>query len=110
MRAGRLRHYVAIEAPTTDGRTSSGATRKTWSPWATKVPCSIEPVSGREFFSANQEQRDVTAKIFMRTLPGLTTAMRIVYAGAVYDIKAILPDPTGLKFVVVMCTTGASPG
>lgn len=109
IRAGRLRHFVTIEQSVSQ-RTETGAERIAWVPIATNVPCGIESVSGREFFTANQEQRDVTARLVMRRFPGLTTKMRIVYGGAVYDIKAILPDPTQASHIQLMCTTGASPG
>jgi SPP1 family predicted phage head-tail adaptor len=50
----------------------------------------IEPLSGREFFSALQTQSDVTTRITCRyssAIAGIKAQDRIVYGATVYDIR-----------------------
>lgn len=110
IRIGRLRHYVTIEQ-VAETRSGTGAVVRTWQRVAANVPAAIESVTGREFLSANQEQAQVDTKITIRAFPGLTAKMRIVAAdGAIYNIRAILPDATQRSHMLLMCTTGADHG
>lgn len=110
IRIGRLRHYVTIEQPVQTRSASGAAVVTSWSTVATNVPCSIDPISGREFLAAGQVQSEVDTKITLRTFPGLTTAMRINANGVLYDIRAVLPDPTQRSHMLVMCKSGINRG
>ena len=105
MRAGTLRHRVTIEhrAETRDGY---GGVAGAWAVFASSVPAAILPVSGREFFAAEANQAEVSAKIVMRELAGLKPSMRIVHDGQQYNIRAILADATLKRHVVCMCERG----
>lgn len=74
--AGPLRHRISIQAP---GETllAGGETAIAWSELA-EVWASIEPLSGREFFLAQQVQSDITLKVRIRWLAGVTAKHRIV--------------------------------
>lgn len=56
--------------------------RSTWA--------AIDPVSGREFYAAEQSQSEVTHKIRCRYFSGLNTAMRIVHQGRKYRIISVI--------------------
>lgn len=105
MRAGTLRHRVTIEHKT-ETRDSYGGVSTAWATFAASVPAAILPVSGREFFAAEAQQSEVSAKIVMRQLAGLLPSMRIVHGGQQYNIRAILPDATLARHVVCMCERG----
>lgn len=105
MRAGTLRHRVSVEQRV-QTRDAFGGVSDAWATFAASVPAAILPVSGREFFSAEAQQSEVTAKIVMRELAGLLPSMRIVHGGQHYNIRAILPDATLARHIVCMCERG----
>lgn len=90
MRAGRLRHRVVVERAT-DGTDAYGDQVQTWTTLAT-VWAGIEPLSGREYLSAAHIQADVSTRIVMRGIPGvtLTPKDRIRYGARLFDIKQIV--------------------
>ena len=104
MQAGRLRHRVAIERPVST-RDDFGGVIESWQTVAT-VWAEIHPLSGREFLAAQSTQSGVTTRITIRHLPGVTAAMRVNHDGALYNIRAVLPDPTLARHIALMCETG----
>lgn len=96
MRAGQMRHRVTVlQRSTSQG--SSGEQSNAWSMYAIRW-AAIEPLSGREFFSAQQREARVTTQFGMRPLPGLKTAMRLqTDDGKLYNIVAVLPQGVGLN-------------
>ncbi len=53
------------------------------------VWASIEPLTGKEFFQAKQENSSVAGKIRTRHLTGLQPTMRITFGNRVFNIVAI---------------------
>jgi len=104
MQAGRLRHRVAIERPVST-RDHFGGVVESWQTVAT-VWAEIHPLSGREFLAAQSTQSGVTTRITLRELPGVTAAMRVNHDGTLYNIRAVLPDPTLKRHITLMCETG----
>jgi SPP1 family predicted phage head-tail adaptor len=90
MRAGRLRHRVVVERAT-DGTDAYGDQVPTWVALAT-VWASVEPLSGREYVAAAHVQADVSTRIVLRGIPGvtLTPKDRIRYGSRLFDIKQIV--------------------
>lgn len=84
MRAGKLRHKVTIQqrANTTD---AFGGMVTTWSDVAT-VWASVEPMTARELASASATYPEVTTKITMRYMSGVTAANRIIFEGKHYNL------------------------
>lgn len=119
MQAGRLRHRVNIEQPV-ETQNEIGEPITTWQVFAENVPAAIEPLSGREFYAAQQEQSDVTTRIRIRWRRGVTELMRLVHVTDattspeevdVYDIEAALPDQrTGRRELQLMCKKHSVPG
>lgn len=60
-----------------------------WEDVAT-VWAAIDPISGREFYEAQQSQSEVSHKIRCRYRAGLTTDMRIKYRDRVFEIVSII--------------------
>jgi SPP1 family predicted phage head-tail adaptor len=84
LRAGLLRHKVEIQEKATH-RDSMGQEVVTWDAfgyaWA-----SVEPLSGREQYYAQQRQASTTHKIKMRYQPGVKSYHRIKWGERFFDI------------------------
>jgi len=110
MRSGSLRHTGTIEQQT-KSQDSTGAIVPTWTTYASGVRASIEPISGREFFSASQVQSNVTTRIRIRYTEGVTPKMRFVHGSDYYDIQAVLPDSrSGQHEMHLMCVKRGAKG
>lgn len=93
MRAGRLRHRIAIQA-NTPTRDSHGQEIESWATVAT-VWGAVEPQRGGERFidEANQLLAERTTQIVIRYWSGLTIEHRISWNGRVFNIQGIInPD------------------
>lgn len=81
---GKLRHRVNIQSYTTS-KDSFGAEVKVWSDYA-NVSANVEPLSGKELFSAQQLHAETTTMITIRYCEGVNTSMKILFKGREYDI------------------------
>lgn len=81
---GKLRHRITIQAYTTI-KNSFGEEVKVWADYAV-VSASVEPMSGKELFTAQQLHAEATTQIIIRYLGGLNTSMRVVFNNKIYDI------------------------
>jgi SPP1 family predicted phage head-tail adaptor len=101
IQSGKLRHKISIEQKAIR-RDSYGAEEITWTPflyaWA-----SIEPLSGREYFLAQQIQASVDHKIIMRYQPGIRPDMKAVWNGRSFNIKAVLNKEERNIELMLMC-------
>lgn len=88
MRIGRQRHRATIER-STETRNAVGEVIRTWSLFAERW-MAIEPLTGRELWNAQQVQPDVTHRVRMRQLDGVTTDMRIDFNGRILHIRQVL--------------------
>ena len=106
MEAGRLRHYVTIQS-TTVTQDAFGAPVNTWATFLASVPMALEPLSGRESVTAGAQYPLVTTKGVMRWATGVLPTMRVVTADSeTYVIRAVLPDATARKSLVLMLEKG----
>jgi SPP1 family predicted phage head-tail adaptor len=108
MHAGALKERVVIEERTT-AQDEFGQPVETWLPWAT-VYASIEPLSGREFFAAQQANAEITARIRIRYQPEVNARMRIVHAGRIYNIRAVIDPGMRHEELELMCSEGVNDG
>jgi SPP1 family predicted phage head-tail adaptor len=51
---------------------------------------SIEPLNGREFFAAQQVNAEVTARIRLRYLPGVTRQMQVKFGSRTFAIESVI--------------------
>lgn len=105
MRAGRLNQRVTFQrrAATVDGY---GEQADTWTAIAT-VAAGVEPISGKEFFTAQQVQSDISTRIVCRyssEVSGVTTADRILHGSVEYDIRSVINVNSRNKELQFMCT------
>lgn len=87
MQAGSLRQRIILEARGSE-QDAFGQTTITWSP-VVEVWASIEPLGGRQLESARATQNEVTHRVCMRHMPGITTAMRISFGDRFFDILSV---------------------
>ena len=107
-RGGQYRHYITIQQRV-DAVDGFGQPQPTWSTFA-QVFAAVEPLNGREFFAANQFETEVTVRIKIRYLSGVTTKMRVNWSGKVYDIKSIINISERDKIMQLMCREGTNDG
>lgn len=89
LRAGELRHSIRIVQPNNTQDSFGGTKPDDASVFAT-VWASVEALSGRELFAAQQKVSQVTHKITMRYLPGVVSSMNVWFDGRQFEI--LYPD------------------
>ena len=87
MQAGPLRHRITIETPT-ETQDTFGAAVATWATFAERW-AAIEPLTGREFFAAQQINAEVSHTIRLRYVAGVTTKMRVAFGARHFDLAAV---------------------
>lgn len=88
--ASRLTRRIAIEEPA-DIPDGGGGFIRSWQHVA-DLWAEIMPMRGREALVAQQTVGVVTYRITMRYVAGLTTAMRVAYAGRYFEIRAVINE------------------
>jgi len=81
----------------------------TWVAFST-VYADIQPLSGRELIAAQAVQSEITGKITMRYLLGVTAGMRARYEGKVYDIQSVIDWGLRHRELNLMVSEGLSNG
>lgn len=102
--AGMLRHSIEWQQEQTTPDGMGGQTRA-WATVAT-VRAFIKPTTGNERWHAMRTEANVTHRIFMRYRSDLTPAMRIVYNGRAFQVKAVLNIEERNKWLEVHATEG----
>ena len=87
MKAGALRHYITIEQ-STESFDANGELVNTWADYVS-LWASIEPLVGREYFTAKQFSAETTGKLRMRYFAGITAKMRIKFGTRYFNITGI---------------------
>jgi len=110
MLAPRLRHRIDFERMVKIRDTSTGAMTESWVIMASKEPAEITPLSGGELLAAAAGQSKATDRIVLRAGIAFTSSDRIVHDGALYNIVAVIPDPTLRRHVTVLAEKGLRNG
>jgi SPP1 family predicted phage head-tail adaptor len=109
--AGRLRHRVTFQARANIQDPVTGETVIVWSDEWTNIAAAIEPLSARELIAAQAQHSEVSARITIRPLSGLTAQHRVVHNGHIYNIEGVIPDPdSGLEWLTLPVSKGANDG
>lgn len=88
MDAGKLRERVTVQQAS-ESRNRLGESILSWTTFA-EVWASIQGVSAREYLLAGQQQIDISHRVTMRYLPGLTQKMRLSWRGRTLEIVSVL--------------------
>lgn len=114
--AGKLRHRINLQIVTESQDSLTGEVTRSWTTTHSNIPASIEALSVREFLQSRADQSQVTARVMIRRLAGLTASMRIVgtctcHSGRIYNPQGWLEDNvSGLHYLTAPCTEGVNSG
>lgn len=109
MQAGRLRHRLQLQQLQAVQDTDDGTVAEAWADVDT-VWAEIVPLSGRELMAAASVQASVNTRITIRWREGVVPTMRGLHQGEIFNIKAVLPDPTLRRWLTLMCESGVNNG
>lgn len=101
MEIGRLRHRITLMRQVNEVN-DYGATITKWKSIAT-VWAEVKPLSGREYFSAQQVQSEITTQIWMRHLDGIKPSMRVKFGKRFFEIVAVLNTQERNVSLQLMC-------
>lgn len=101
MRAGQLRHRITIQRPTGAQDAWGTPEPQGWEDVA-KVWSNVRHLSGSESIRAGADVSIVRASIRIRWRTGIDAGMRVLHAGQVFDIEAVLPG-VGRQHVDLVC-------
>lgn len=98
-----------------EARTARGETVITYVD-AFQVFASVEPLSGRELFTAQQTQSEITTRIRIHWRPGITELMRVKHVTSfgspdvfdLYDIKSAIDLRSRHEELELLCVRRAS--
>lgn len=115
MQAGRMRHRITIEKPVATVN-ATGERIAAWTTYGERW-ASIEPMQGREYFSASQIQSSVNTRIRVRYDAGINETMRVKFVADrasglthYYDIEAALPIKERRHEMQLMCVRRGAEG
>lgn len=89
MRPGLMRHRIQIQS-LTETRNALGEKESSWTELKT-VWSTYEPKTAGESYQEDQFQAKRTVLFRIRYREGITSKMRVLYDGDVYDIQSVVP-------------------
>lgn len=108
--AYKLRHRVNIQSLEHQIDSDTGSRVDEWITFVAGEPASIAPLSGKEFIAAQSIQAGISTRITIRKRDGILPSMRIVHNDTIYNILAVLPDPTLERHITLLCDSGFNDG
>jgi head-tail adaptor len=105
-----LMRHTAIVQSKVRTQDSEGIESYVWTDVHTGVPCSVYPLSGKEYVASSQLGSQITVRITLYNITPFDASMRLVVNSKYYDIIDILPDPTDNVYITVMAKQGVSNG
>lgn len=101
MRVGKLRRRIIIQQAI-ESANAYGELVQTWITFA-NVWAAVEPLRGREFFAAQEQQARATTRIRIRYLAGVTPKMRVLFDSRIYLINAVINPEERNAEMQLMC-------
>jgi SPP1 family predicted phage head-tail adaptor len=86
MRAGKLRHKIDIEEQVTT-QDDYGQATTTWSAILEDISAEILPLRGKEFFSGEKFNGEITHKIRIRYRSGINSKHRVKFGSRYFYLK-----------------------
>ena len=101
VRAGEYRNYVTIQTVTTTQGSDGSSTES----WATYISlwAKIKPLTGREYYSAQQTQAELTHNIFCRYTSGIVPNMRVLWGTRIFDIMEVVNVNERGEEIIMRC-------
>lgn len=88
MRAGSLRHKIALQT-STNTKDAGGGVIQTWATIST-VWGSVAPLSGRELANAQMRNSEITHKITIRYLSTINAKGRALFGTRIFQLYEVL--------------------
>ena len=101
MKIGKLKHRVILQRKEITEDELKQQT-ETWVDFA-YVWAEVQPLSGREYFAAKQENAEVTTRITIRHLKDVKPDMRVLFNEKVYEILSVINPYERNVSLVLMC-------
>jgi len=105
MRRGQLRTRVQFQQLIV-GQDSIGQATQVWADVGRKVYADIKYLTGLEAVKADASVEVTRCSMQIEYLAGILPSMRAIQDGKFFDIKSVLPDPTGRRHLFLVCETG----
>lgn len=104
MQAGQLKHKLDIETELYVQDTYGQPTQE-WVVFLRGLWAVIEPISGREYFSSQQVNAEISHRIKIRYRAGIKPSMRVKFGDARYfNIVSVIDILEGHREIHLMCT------
>lgn len=81
-----------------------GETTQDWVIFLSGLWASIEPLSGREYFSTHQVNAEISHRIKLRYKAGITPKMRVKYGNRYFNIISAIDIKEAHREIHLMCT------
>jgi SPP1 family predicted phage head-tail adaptor len=101
MDAGKLDKKVLIQVKT-EGQDTFGEPNTTWATTATTY-ANINPLVGKEFFSAQQNESQISHDVTIRYRRGVKPKMRISYNDRVFEIHTVIDFEEKREWLFLKC-------
>lgn len=101
MEAGKLRHRVDVQS-LTRGQNGFGEATMAWSTVAVRW-ASVEPVAGKEIMVGDQPQPQVTHRVCLRWMAGITSDCRLIHQGRAFNISAVMDKDERRRELELLC-------
>lgn len=102
MDIGKLRQRITFQSCRKVADGHGGWNAPSWDDFAT-VWAQVEPLSGREYYFAAQVKADLTHRVGIRYLAGLTEEMRVKFGDRYLEIETIIDIKELHKFMEILC-------
>lgn len=99
--AGELNKRITIEKKVTKGNGRGGVCSVEWEEFAT-IWAAILPLSGREIIQAEQLKSEITGRVKMRFMPGISPEMRIKFGNRIFNIAGIINTNEANRELILM--------
>jgi len=106
--AGKFDQRVTIQSKVVT-RNSIGDEVVTWGAVA-EAWARVEPLRGREWFAAAQEQSAVEYRVTVRYRAGITRDMRVMWRGEPLDVVSVIDVNARRENLELMCMSGVRNG
>jgi SPP1 family predicted phage head-tail adaptor len=98
MQAGSLRHIIDLKARDV-GTDAYGALKNTWGREKAGVHAEVRELVGRELLTAQKIHPEISHRVTIRYLSGVSPLDRVIFEGRVLDIQVVL-NPDGRRIAM----------
>jgi SPP1 family predicted phage head-tail adaptor len=99
--AGSYRHPITLQKQS-QTKNDYGEKVPTWTDFA-QSRAGIYPISGKDFIASAEVNSEVTTKINLRYIPGVTADMRVKFGERIFKIIAVMNFQERNKEIQLMC-------